>query len=258
MDKNKHIEELITLYSIGLLEDDELLEVEEALRSKDENYLKFFEDVETVYSSLAYSLEDQPIRPVLKEEILAEIKPPLKSTAEEKKVSFSDLFNIFWFKFATAAVCIAIGFLIYSNIEIRKELNAKSESLELLDHELYHQTNFKTVFDGSNVQEVSLVNLDSAIKMKLYLNSKKQKAVLCVVDIPSVDQDKTYQLWVESEKDMESIATFATLNKKNSSPMHVMIDQMPSSSAEMDIYVSVEPKGGMPSPTGRKYLVGKL
>ena len=258
MCKEDRIKELIALYSLELLEADELHEVEEALRSKDEKYLKYFEDVNTVYSNLAYGLEDKPLRPGLKAEILAEVLSSPKPATEEKKRSLADFFNIFWFKFATAAVCLVVGVLLYSNMEIRKELNAKSEKLILLDHELFHQTNFNTVFDGSNVKEVSLVNLDSAIKMKLYLNSIKDKAVLCIVDIPSIGEDKTYQLWVESKDDMQSIATFATLDNDNRFPMHVMIDKVPSSSTQMDLYVSVEPKGGMPKPTGEKFLLGKL
>lgn len=253
----EQIQELLTLYSLGLLEGEELREVEELLRSKDTEALGYIQDVNTVFTQLAYSLEDKPLSTDVKRKILDEIENE-KVALKVEKPGFADLLNMFWFKFSAVAVCLVIGFLTYSNIELRNELDTKSEKFALMEHELYHQTNFKSVFDGSNVKEVSLGNLESAIKMKLYLNSIKQKGVLCIVNIPGIGQDKTYQMWVESKNDMESIATFTSLDKADNFPMHVMIEQMPDSSAQMDIYVSVEPKGGMPRPTGKKYLLGKL
>lgn len=253
----EQLQELLTLYSLGLLEGEELREVEELLRSDDKDALSYLEDVNTVFSQLAYSLENRPLSPDVKQKILDEIETETV-VLKDGKPGFADLFNMFWFKFSAVAVCLIIGFLTYSNIELKKELNTKSEKFVLMEHQLFHETNFKSVFDGSTVEEVSLGSLDSAIKMKLYLNSKKQKALLCIVDIPSIGQDKTYQLWVESNDDMESIATFTTLDNTNHYPMHVMIDQMPGSSTQTGLYVSVEPSGGMPHPTGKKYLLEKL
>ena len=254
----EEIQELLTLYSLGLLEGEELTEVEELLRSKNAEALDYLGDVNTVFSQLAFSLEDKPLSPDVRQNIFANIGVPEKTEAKEEKPGLSDLLGMFWFKFSAVAVCLVIGFLTYSNIELRNELNTKSEKFVLMEHELYHQTTFKSVFDGSTVQEVSLGNLESAIRMKLYLNIKKQKGVLCIVDIPGIGKDKTYQLWVESKDNMESIATFTSLDKTNHYPMHVMIDQMPDSSTGRELYVSVEPKGGMPKPTGKKYLLGKL
>ncbi len=263
MDKQQHIEELIALYSLGLLRGDELTEVEEALRSKNEKYLKYFEDVNTVYSNLAYSLEDKPLRTGLKGEILAQISRPGKVEFKEKSPGLSDMFSLFWFKFGTVAACLVIGFLVYSNIEMKNEIAKKADEIEYLRSEMGQDKMLKSFLENPRVNIVKLASAESDMNLhaRLLWDKEKNSALLCIIDMPNVSTDHTYQFWVDSESDMESIAMFDAKADVKDMPLSdkmMMINYMPDPSYKKAFYVSMEPKGGMPHPTGKKYLLGKL
>lgn len=263
MNKAENIEELIALYSLGLLEGSELHEVEEALRTKDEKYLKYFEDVNTIYSNLPYSLDDKPLRSGLKDEIWAEISNHTKALSKEKKVKFSDIFSIFWFKFATVTACLLIGFLVFSNIEIRKELSKKDNEIAMLRSEMSQNEMVKSFIENPSVNIIKLASTESEMNLhaRLFWDKEKNSALLCIIDMPYIGGDQTYQFWADSKSDMESIAMFDAKAEVKDMPMSdkmMMINKMPSNSKTMAFYVSIEPKGGMPHPTGKKYLLGKL
>ncbi|MGH7884064.1 MAG: anti-sigma factor domain-containing protein [Thermodesulfobacteriota bacterium] len=263
MNREQHIEELITLYSLGLLEGNELREVEEILRSKDAKYLKYFEDINTVYTQLVYSLEDKPLSPEIKDKIFSKISSHAKAGFEEKKLGLFDLLNFFWFKFGAAAACIVIGFLLYSNIEIKNELAKKSEQIDLLLSEMEHDKMLKSFIENPSVNVVKLASYESDMNMhaRLLWDKDKNSALLCILDMPAIGEDKTYQFWTDSESEMESMGTFGYIGQIKDMPMAdkmMMINDMPRHSKTMTFYVSIEPKGGMPHPTGKKYLIGKL
>ena len=121
--KDQHIEELLTLYSLGLLEGEELREVEEIIKSGDKKHLEYLEDVYSTFSILPYALEDKPLSADVKAGIFNEIKPSPK--AEKEKNSIFDLFNfsnIGFFQLATGFACAILIFLGYSNHTLKTEL----------------------------------------------------------------------------------------------------------------------------------------
>ncbi len=73
MKHKSKFDELISLYSLGVLDGDELQELEEHLRFGCKSCRKLQKETDLVLSLLAYSLEDIPLSPNLREKVFSEI-----------------------------------------------------------------------------------------------------------------------------------------------------------------------------------------
>lgn len=94
-------------------------------------------------------------------------------------------------------------------------------------------------------------------KAKVFMNERERSAVVFFQNLPMPAPDKTYQLWV-----IRAGATAAdpagTFDVDPSGTAHAQMKNLPLGTEIKAIAVTLEPKGGMPAPTGEKYLVGTL
>ena len=73
MKHKRQFEELISLCSLGALDEDELQELEQHLSSGCNSCRKLQRDTDLVLTLLAYSLEDVQLSPNLKQKVFSEI-----------------------------------------------------------------------------------------------------------------------------------------------------------------------------------------
>ena len=92
------------------------------------------------------------------------------------------------------------------------------------------------------------------INAKLYWNLDNNNAILYIIDIPDLKNDETFQFWTDSDdKGMESMGTFDTRNEDM-----FKFGCMPELKKTKAVYISIEPKGGMPNLTGKTILESRI
>ncbi len=74
MDHRQELEELFSLYSLGLLSGEDLKKVEEHLKSGCRECLEIFKETELALSLIPYSLNDSPLSKELRDKVWERIE----------------------------------------------------------------------------------------------------------------------------------------------------------------------------------------
>lgn len=90
---------------------------------------------------------------------------------------------------------------------------------------------------------------------KIIWDREKGSAILHVSHLPPVPSDKDYQLWIVKGDQKISAGVFAVTD---TSSAFFRIDRLAvTNPKEIAAFaVTLEPKGGMPQPTGEMYMLG--
>jgi hypothetical protein len=86
----------------------------------------------------------------------------------------------------------------------------------------------------------------------------KKVAILHVSNLPPVPKGKEYQLWVIKDQKPVSAGVFAVNDARESESYFQIRPLDVAARKDVDAFaVTLEPKGGVPQPTGEMYLLGK-
>ncbi|MDX1585868.1 MAG: anti-sigma factor, partial [Balneolaceae bacterium] len=92
---------------------------------------------------------------------------------------------------------------------------------------------------------------------KVIWDPASNRALLQVSNLPAVPSDKDYQLWIIKNNKPVSAGVFAVNDPARDS--FFKIEKMTASERAADAFaITMEPKGGMPQPTGDMYLMGNM
>ncbi len=128
-------------------------------------------------------------------------------------------------------------------VALRDELTRKDEQLKVLSAKQIHIT----MMDGLKVNPVGYG--------KIIWDPEKGTAILQVSHLPAVALDKDYQLWVIKDKKPISAGVFA-VNDTSSNFFKIQNMAVTDPKEIAAFAVTLEPKGGMPQPTGDMYMMG--
>ena len=128
-------------------------------------------------------------------------------------------------------------------LALKDELTRKEELLKVLASKRIEIT----VMNGLKTSPVSYG--------KIIWDPEKKTAILQVSNLPPVPSDKDYQLWVIKDKKPISAGVFSV---NNSEPNYFKIENLAvTNPKEIGAFaVTLEPKGGVPQPTGEMYIAG--
>ncbi|MFI5323463.1 MAG: anti-sigma factor domain-containing protein [Thermodesulfobacteriota bacterium] len=257
MTHKTEYEDQIALYSLGLLQGEELREIEEHLAEGCDICRGLLKDSDTVFTSLPLCLEDTPIPKDLEKKIFEDL-------VDRKPPGETSLLSNFWKSLSPvrlnlgAAVSLAlIIFLVISNISLRNKLEFQGKNLSEIEAKLVKEREMMDYVTNPNVDLVSLgskmPHMDAS--GKLLWNKDTHKALFLVSNIPALEKGKTYQLWVIENGKPVSMGVF-DVDKAGKKMMEIKL--MPEPAESMQFAVTLEPEGGMPRPTGNMYLYGSL
>ncbi len=128
-------------------------------------------------------------------------------------------------------------------VALRDELSRKDEQLKVLSAKQIHIT----IMDGMEVNPVGYG--------KIIWDPEKRIAILQVSHLPAVPSDKDYQLWVIKDKKPISAGVFA-VNDTSANFFKIQNMAVTDPKEIAAFAVTLEPKGGMPQPTGDMYIMG--
>ncbi len=248
-------EELIALYLLGALDKDEAQELSDHLKSGCEICERTIAETNAVLSVLPYSLDDTEVPDSIKRDLLKKIND--EHHTDSNSVPLLG-FNVAlgWLNWAGALALLFITLLLFNNMFLYNKLKLQQHSIARLSNEFEHKTKLIEFMHQPSVLTISLASdtMDNMTGMLLW-DTDTNRALLYVPEIPLTTESKSYQFWVMEHGEPHSMGTFQ-VNTNGSIVMKV--DCMPKPEDAGSMFITLEPKGGMPKPTGATYLVGSL
>ncbi len=271
MPYDDRIEELISAYTLGVLDGNELKELEDYLRNNPGVYQKLINENEAAFSQLAYVLKGSSPRPGLRNELLADIKKEKEDHEIETKIPFWQRLQPMWLGLGSAVAAIIIISLITYSSSLNnslKEQQAKISNLEeliseqdselaMLKEEFGSQSEMVSFLQNPDVVIINLVKTEPDLKAvaRVLWNPGDDEALFYGINLPEIPDGKTYQLWAIAGDKPESLGVFNVDERGNN--LH-LIKSLSNFGDIGTFAVSLEPAGGVPLPTGKVYLAGEI
>lgn len=257
---NNTFEELCSGFVLNALSDAEEREFRSMLEQASPEQLAYYEEMKAVAAEMALLSASEEPSPAVKERLMNSVAPA-KEPAPIRQMT--------WYRFAAAAsvifILMSVGLFFYSQnlmdkVENQSEVIANQQTtIEHLESEVERKEELLTILEA---RDVDLVLMDGMAEMspngygKVVWDKVGGRALLQVANIPSVPSDKDYQLWFIVDGQPISAGVFAVDDPAQDN--FFKIEQLQSSATEGAFAITMEPKGGMPQPTGDMYLLGNM
>lgn len=257
---NNTFEDLCAGFVLNALSEAEEREFRFMLEQASDEQLAHFEEMKAIASEMALlSASEEPS---------ASVKERLMNSVTQVKEP-APIRQMTWYRFAAAAsvifILMSVGLFFYSQnltdqVENQSEVIANQQTtIERLESEVERKEELLTILEA---RDVDLVLMDGMAEMspngygKVVWDKVGGRALLQVANIPSVPSDKDYQLWFIVDGQPISAGVFAVDDPARDN--FFKIEQLQSSAAEGAFAITMEPKGGVPQPTGDMYLLGNM
>lgn len=274
-NNNKQFEELCAGYVLHALDQKERKEFEDMLHDASDEQTELFHSMYSVANQLAFTIEREEPSNEVKQELMQKVQAEAKEessddenvtsidAAQEKKDSGNQFFAIA----ASIALFMITLSLVFYSFNLSSQLGDKEEIIDQqqaqiseLKTENQQQKEFLAILESRTVELVLMAGLEANPNGygKVIWDADKQQALLQVSNLPAVPSDKDYQLWIIKNNKPVSAGVFAVNNPDKDS--FFKIEQLVESSKESTnaFAITLEPKGGVPQPTGDMYMAGNL
>jgi Anti-sigma-K factor rskA, C-terminal len=262
IDKEK-FKELCPLYFLDALDPDELAEFNEALLSGDDEIKSIYNEFKILFLYFPLSADQVEPSPGVKTALFDKIHKlengkSAQQSFFEKLVLFIGLKNpklaFTYLSIFILGIIISIYFVYQKNNTIESQ---KYQIVELKNIVEKDEQILKIL--GSKEIKVVIMNgldVNPAGYGKIIFNPLDHTAILQVSNLPKTAEDKDYQLWtIKNNKPLSSgIFSIKDKNEKN----YFLITNINAVQInDINAFaITLEPKGGVPQPTGKMYLLG--
>ena len=267
----------ISAYCLGALDASEQSSIEVHLKQGCAECEALLGEMQEVVRGLAFAAPARKPSALLKEKILAAIEPleapaaasltQFKENVEDSAVELLPRARERWMRvtwglsLAIALILVLLG-LYGQNLKtqitfLEKRLEVSDEVVSQLRTELTKHERILKVIQAPEVRIVDLQEQPAspgAIGRVLWDPSQKQ-AVFSALNLPPVPSDKDYQLWMLRGTQAVDAGIFS-LDAEGKAIF--TIETISDTINLTGFAVTLEPKGGMPGPTGDFYLVGAV
>ncbi len=267
--------ELSAEFAVSDLEPGDLGRLSEYLRSAGGNDARAFVELQNTAALLPLALEQQSPPAHLKERILHRIRIADQAAAAAQRrtteLAALPVQKRSWLPFGVTFVTLAmiVGFSLYvvrlmgtidqqsrfmSSLEKQNESLA-SEIIALKDELSQKQAMLDVLASKSiGMAMMSGMEVNPVGYGKILWDPERGIAILQVANLPGIPSDKDYQLWVIRDKPI-SAGVFSVTSE---SDKFFMIKNMAVTDPKLisAFAITLEPKGGMPQPTGEMYMAG--
>lgn len=287
MTEQDRLEELISLYALGVLEGEELKEAELIVGSESPEALELLRDYENVVSMMSFAtpgaLPDPSLKKKLLEEISGKRATAHKPHRENTPLPLWKRFEHMWLGLGGAVAALLIIALFISNMSLREkaggntalvaelnerlslqesELETLRESLALeeseqagLETELARLGELSEFLDDPDVVIVKLTDRSPEYDPvgRVHWDKADNKALLVSHNLPDAPEGKTYQWWVMADDAPKSAGVFKVGPDGTSL---IKIGSLEDFGRIQDFVLTLEPEGGSERPTGDMLLSG--
>src|SRR5678815_4057877 len=236
---------------------DHLVECAECRRELD--------DWQATAAGLAFEASPLEPSPLVRDRILGQVRSVRVEESSSKVIPFAQPGKNIWSSFgslgAIAASILFVGLLVYV-VLLWKENRALQSQVAILSTENkdvrirleLNAAAMKLISSpGAKMAELSPTPMAPGATAKIAFD-KTGHAMLMAQGLPAAPANMEYQLWFIVGNEKMPGKTFRT----DGSGRGVLIDQVPAAAMNSAVFaITVEPKGGVTSPTGQIYLVSR-
>lgn len=171
-----------------------------------------------------------------------------------------NIIPIWVYRAAAAIFLIASLTFAYVTFDLSETVDSQQTEITELQSQLDRQEQLLTVLSA---REITLVNMNGLEPSpegygKILWDPENGEAVLQLANLPAPPQDKDYQLWlIKAGENPISAGVFNF--EQPSTDLFFRVEQLneqPSPQSN-SFAVTLEPKGGVPQPTGDMFLLGE-
>ena len=257
------IEELLPAYALGALDGDDLRELEAHLAGGCEECRRQLVLWQGDLEALAAEVE--PVQPsdVTRARVL-------RLTEGTEKAPAAPARRTPWWMAAAAAVLLALALwallgqarmerqvqsLEAERDRLSRQVNGLEQQVGLARDEARRAQQALQVLAAPGVQSVVLAGLGPSpgAKGRTYVNPSTRDALFYAFDLPSLPVGKTYELWFIAAGKPVAAGTFEVDPRGTGT---VRVERVTDASRIEAWAVTIEPRGGVPQPTGAMVLKG--
>ena len=146
--------------------------------------------------------------------------------------------------------------------EKNQTIVSQSTQITQLKDEIQRKEEILKVLESRRIDVVTMngLQVNPVGYGKIIWDPEKKVAILQVANLPTVPKGKDYQLWVIKNNDPHPVSA-GVFAVENEDQIENYFKVQPLSVVDKNeitaFAVTLEPKGGMPQPTGDMYLLGK-
>ncbi|MDR8392755.1 anti-sigma factor [Aliifodinibius sp. S!AR15-10] len=269
-NENKHterFEELCAGYVLNALEPEERTEFKEMLASADEEEKEFYHKLRSAANNLAFNVNRVEPPAAVKERLMQVVNEDIEEQQSTGATS-SDGYDKMKFAIAASFALLVVTLsLLFYTFNLNSQLNATNEQLAQreqtiteLENEIERKNEMLAILEAREVDMVVMQGMEANPDGygKVIWDSEQRQALLQVSNLPPVPSDKEYQLWIIKNNTPVSAGLFA-VNDPNRDSFFKIEQMEPTDEQSTNAFaVTLEPKGGMPKPTGDMYLMGNM
>lgn len=260
-EQHNDFESLCAGYVLDALTDTENRQFEQMLRDATPEQIQLFEEMMEIRDELVFAVKPDSPSPRVEENIMATISSDESDSDSTEGSSGSQNILPMWaYQAAAAILLIASLTFAYVMFDLSEQVDTQLSQITELQSQLERQEQLLTVLSA---REITLVNMNGLEPSpegygKILWDSENGEAVLQLANLPAPPQDKDYQLWLIKEGQNPISAGVFNFDQP-STDLFFRIEQLneePSTQSN-SFAVTLEPKGGVPQPSGDMFLLGQ-
>jgi hypothetical protein len=135
------------------------------------------------------------------------------------------------------------------------------QRLTVLEDSLAQQTALLEVIRSKGMQVAVMGGLEPspAGYGKILWDPEARRAILHISNLPPIPADKDYQLWVIRDQKPVDAGVFHVAVEKAGGDLYRIENLVEADRKRINAFaVTLEPKGGLPQPSGKMYLLGSI
>lgn len=258
-ETHNDFETLCSGYVLGALSKEEEKVFERMLENATPEQMQLYEDLKNVKNEFAYTVE--PVSPSadLEEKIMESISEssPVDGNTRTKQ---DNVIPMWIYKAAAAILLLGTLGLAYFTLDLTETVDQQQAVITELENELERQDQLLNVLAAREVKLVIMGGLDPSPDGfgKILWDPDNRQAVLQLANLPAPPEDKDYQLWLI--KDQQNPISAGVFNfDQPASDLFFKVEHIEEEPSPVSntFAVTLEPKGGVPQPTGDMFLVGQ-
>lgn len=270
---NEQFEELCAGYVLHALEPEEREQFEAMLHNASEEEIELFHSMYSAANQLAFTIEQTEAPAVVRQRLMEQVRSEqdgdssssITDIASGQYEDSSEGFNRSTLAIAASFALLLVTLsLVFYSFNLSSEINTKEQLIQQqqaqiteLQNDVQRKEELLSILESREVDLVMMAGLDVNPNGygKVIWDSESNRALLQVSNLPAVPSDKDYQLWIIKDNKPVSAGVFAVNDPQKDS--FFKIEQIASDEKTADAFaITMEPKGGVPQPTGDMYLLG--
>ena len=161
---------------------------------------------------------------------------------------------------AQAAAVVFLGLYVISSGNLRKareETKRLSNEVAQLRAERQKLSETIAALSASATRTIQLAGQEIApnASARVFLDPSQRRAFVFFDNLPPNPRNKSYQMWI-IRADQAAPQSAGVFDVDRSGKASLVLQRLPVDTEIKALAVTLEPKGGVPAPTGDKYLVG--